>query len=113
MNDPMTIAPGIRVEAEVSRVRFKDLSDETIRTYVESGDASGKAGAYGIQGLGASARIEREGVNCMSTASRGLGVGHDVGEQTVGEKELWSGGDPQHSRDGRQAILEPARRIDL
>jgi septum formation protein len=34
----------------VSRVRFAPLSASTIRRYVDSGEAHGKAGAYGIQG---------------------------------------------------------------
>jgi septum formation protein len=33
-----------------SRVRFADLSEHTIRLYVESGEPRGKAGAYAIQG---------------------------------------------------------------
>lgn len=35
-----------------TRVRFKPLSDERIKRYVESGEPMDKAGAYGIQGLG-------------------------------------------------------------
>lgn len=35
-----------------TKVYFKALSDEQIRTYVESGEPMDKAGAYGIQGLG-------------------------------------------------------------
>lgn len=33
-------------------VRFRRLSEEEIRTYVETGEPMDKAGAYGIQGLG-------------------------------------------------------------
>lgn len=36
-----------------TNVTFKELSDEKIRGYVESGEPMDKAGAYGIQGLGA------------------------------------------------------------
>lgn len=37
---------------ETSRVRFKDLSDQEIWSYVQTGDPLDKAGAYGIQGPG-------------------------------------------------------------
>lgn len=37
-------------EAEETAVRFKELSDEEIAAYVATGEASDKAGAYGIQG---------------------------------------------------------------
>ena len=33
-------------------VRFRDMSDEEIRTYVDGGEPMDKAGAYGIQGEG-------------------------------------------------------------
>ncbi len=35
---------------QVSRVRFADLSETTIRRYIDSGEPMGKAGAYAIQG---------------------------------------------------------------
>ena len=38
-----------RTAVEVSKVVFRELSDTEIRAYVASGDALGKAGAYGIQ----------------------------------------------------------------
>ncbi len=34
----------------LSRVRFAELSDTTIRRYIDSGEPQGKAGAYAIQG---------------------------------------------------------------
>ncbi len=34
----------------ISRVRFADLSETTIRRYIESGEPHGKAGAYAVQG---------------------------------------------------------------
>lgn len=39
-------------EAQVTRVRFKELSDWEIEAYVKSGETSDKAGAYGIQEKG-------------------------------------------------------------
>lgn len=37
----------------LTEVRFKRLGDEKIKRYIESGEPMDKAGAYGIQGLGA------------------------------------------------------------
>ena len=37
---------------QVSEVQFTELSPEQINTYIASGEPFGKAGAYGIQGLG-------------------------------------------------------------
>ncbi|WP_231969216.1 Maf family protein [Polynucleobacter necessarius] len=37
---------------QVSEVQFADLSSEQIAAYIASGESFGKAGAYGIQGLG-------------------------------------------------------------
>ena len=39
-------------KAEKTEVFFKELDDERIRAYVETGEPMDKAGAYGIQGLG-------------------------------------------------------------
>ncbi len=39
--------------ANCADVYFRELSDETITTYVDSWEPMDKAGAYGIQGLGA------------------------------------------------------------
>jgi septum formation protein len=49
-----------RIECQVSltEVTFGELSDDTIRRYVASGEAHDKAGAYGIQGR-AGAFVER------------------------------------------------------
>lgn len=38
------------VEYETTRVRFAEMSDKEIDWYVSTGEARGKAGAYGIQG---------------------------------------------------------------
>ena len=40
------------VFAQVSRVKFYDLTAEEIEKYVETGEPMDKAGAYGIQGRG-------------------------------------------------------------
>lgn len=39
--------------AECTEVRFLELSSETIQRYVATGEPMDKAGAYGIQGMGA------------------------------------------------------------
>lgn len=39
-----------RVEYETTRVRFAEMSEREIDWYVSTGEARGKAGAYGIQG---------------------------------------------------------------
>ena len=38
---------------QVSEVQFANLSTDQINAYIASGETFGKAGAYGIQGLGA------------------------------------------------------------
>jgi septum formation protein len=40
-------------DTSVTRVTFKELSDEDIREYIKTGEPADKAGAYGIQGRGA------------------------------------------------------------
>ena len=51
----VTVAQGHRTltEAEGTRVRFAPLRDETIRAYIKTGEPMDKAGAYGVQALGA------------------------------------------------------------
>ena len=46
----LTLADKEVAEVVTTRVRFIDLSDREIEWYVASGEAEGKAGAYGIQG---------------------------------------------------------------
>ena len=43
----------VRQRTQVSRGRFRRLTDEDITAYIASGEPFGKAGAYGIQGLAA------------------------------------------------------------
>lgn len=43
----------MRTDTIVTRVRFADLSEGEIKAYIASGEPMDKAGAYGIQGLGA------------------------------------------------------------
>ncbi len=40
-------------DVEITRVHFRDLTEQELTTYVASGEPFDKAGAYGIQGLGA------------------------------------------------------------
>jgi septum formation protein len=37
----------------VTRVRFRDITDEEIKNYIASGEPMGKAGSYAIQGMAA------------------------------------------------------------
>ena len=41
------------VFSNTTQVEFYELSDDTIRSYIDSGETCDKAGAYGIQGKGA------------------------------------------------------------
>ena len=51
----VTMCRGDRLETrpETTAVRFASLSEEDIRRYIATGEPMDKAGAYGIQGLGA------------------------------------------------------------
>ena len=51
----VTVCRGDRADtrAEVTQVTFRSLSLEEIRRYADTGEPMDKAGAYGIQGLGA------------------------------------------------------------
>ena len=51
----VTVRQGARCESytEITRLRFRTLSEAEIAAYVATGDPMDKAGAYGIQGLAA------------------------------------------------------------
>jgi septum formation protein len=51
----IAVARGERLEhrLSISEVRFRELSPEEIRRYIQSGEPMDKAGAYGIQGRAA------------------------------------------------------------
>ena len=62
------LGEGFRVvDNEVTRVAFRELSEGAVQAYVASGEWRGRAGAYAIQGLGASlvARIEGDYLNVV------------------------------------------------
>lgn len=48
------VSLGFRTFADISRVTFRDLTDEEITDYLRKGESFDKAGAYAIQGEGAS-----------------------------------------------------------
>lgn len=43
----------VMVEHSITLVRFRQLGEEQLQRYVDSGEGADKAGGYGIQGLGA------------------------------------------------------------
>ncbi len=48
------ISEGLRLTVhDIAKVRFRKLSDEEIRFYISTGEPLDKAGAYGVQGFGA------------------------------------------------------------
>lgn len=47
------VSLGFRTFADISRVTFRDLTDEEITKYLRKGESFDKAGAYAIQGEGA------------------------------------------------------------
>ena len=78
---------------EEAGVTFRPLSDDEIRRYVETGEPMDKAGAYGIQGFGATIVDRVDGdyfavmglpLNRLVRLCRALGLGYDVGPLTAG-----------------------------
>ncbi len=74
-------------------VTFRALSDDEIRRYVETGEPMDKAGAYGIQGFGATIVDSVHGdyfavmglpLNRLVRLCRALGLGYDFGPLTAG-----------------------------
>lgn len=51
----VAITDGTRLlhDTSISRVRFRDITDDEISAYIATNEPMGKAGAYAIQGLGA------------------------------------------------------------
>ena len=47
-----TESENLIMDHEVTKVQFRQLDDQMIHNYIESGEPMDKAGAYGIQGLG-------------------------------------------------------------
>ncbi len=41
------------IDSEITRVKFRQLTEQEINAYIATGEPFDKAGAYGIQGLGA------------------------------------------------------------
>ena len=73
-------------------VTFRELTDDDIQRYIETGEPMDKAGAYGIQGYGATivARVDGDYFAVMGLAlgllvrlCRSLGLGYDFGPLTA------------------------------
>ena len=74
----VTVMQGNRTltEAESTRVIFAPLSEEDIRAYIRTGEPMDKAGAYGIQGMGALLveKIDGDFFNVMGLPVRRLSL---------------------------------------
>ena len=80
-------------DVEEVGVTFRDLSDRDIERYIDTGEPMDKAGAYGIQGFGATIVDRVDGdyfavmglpVNRMMKLMRALGLTYEFGPLTVG-----------------------------
>ena len=83
----------IASDVEEVGVTFRELSDRDIERYIDTGEPMDKAGAYGIQGYGATIVDRVDGdyfavmglpVNRMVKLMRALGLTYDFGPLTVG-----------------------------
>jgi septum formation protein len=63
-----------QVVHEVTKVTFRELADELVRRYVQTGEWSGRAGGYAIQGQGAALvrRIEGDYLNVVGLPAGAL-----------------------------------------
>ena len=78
-----------RVEAlkhETTLVTFRELDEEEIRQYVESGEPSDKAGAYAIQGL-ASKFVTRISGCYSNVVGLPVAVGYEILKKAVGSRQ--------------------------
>jgi septum formation protein len=84
-------------------VTFRALGDDEIRRYVETGEPMDKAGAYGIQGFGATIVDRVDGdyfavmglpLNRLVRLCRALGLGYDFGPLTADASPLQSNSVP-------------------
>ena len=85
--------PG-RGVAETSRVRFAPMTEEEILWYVATGEPRDKAGAYGVQGLGARfiAEIHGSFTNVMGLPARAVyELLRSAGDPALGLLALSSG----------------------
>src|SRR5262245_8291896 len=74
-------------------VTFRDLSDDEIERYIDTGEPMDKAGAYGIQGYGATIVTRVDGdyfavmglaLNLLVRLMRDCGLGYDFGPISAG-----------------------------
>ena len=90
----VAVAWGGRIASGVEEVTvtFRALSDDEIRRYIDTGEPMDKAGAYGIQGFGATIVDRVDGdyfavmglaLNRLVRLSRSLGLGYDFGPLTA------------------------------
>ncbi len=90
----VAVAWGGRIASAVEEVgvTFRPLTDDEIHRYIETGEPMDKAGAYGIQGFGATivARVDGDYFAVMGLAlnrlvglCRSLGLGYDFGPLTA------------------------------
>ena len=86
----MRISDGKAVCGKVrTKVKFKDLSDDKIRGYINSGEPMDKAGAYGIQGLG-SILIEKIDGDYFNVVGLPISALADTLEDEMDIKILWN-----------------------